>query len=86
MCGEEHQGGALPIYCSIPMLRPQGYGFWHVLSLLRVCFSWYIFPFKCRYFQSIPFQCRSFLIVPYKDVVFKIIPINRYTKPGYTVL
>ncbi len=29
----------LPIYCSIPMLGPQGYGFWHVLSLLRVCFS-----------------------------------------------
>ncbi len=31
-------GGALPIYCSIPMLEPQGYGSWYVLSLLRYAF------------------------------------------------
>ncbi len=28
-------GGTLPIYCSIPMLGPQRYGFWHNLPLLR---------------------------------------------------
>ncbi len=38
-CPPPHGWWALPIYCSIPMLEPQGYGFCHVLSLLRVCFS-----------------------------------------------
>ncbi len=45
-------GGALPIYCSIPMLGHQGYGFWHVLSLLRIYFIQIIVPLKGKGLSS----------------------------------